>query len=173
MSPYEFILGPRFGDLHRNLQKLHGRTPEQRALGRLDVVRGDTWPSRMLAAVLRLPRAGNQIPVRLAVHRDRKRERWKREFGDCVVQSYQQAAGSHLRETFRCMSFGFDLQVINGGLKITSREFRLLGIRIPDWLAPSIVAQEAANGDGWLVDVQISWRAAGCILCYSGTMVAE
>ena len=62
---YRRLLGERFGALPPRVAELHDVAGVSVWAGRADVERGGSLPSRMVAALLGLPPAGHDQPLRV------------------------------------------------------------------------------------------------------------
>jgi hypothetical protein len=170
---YRRILGQRFEQLPDVLQRFHGALLGGRARGQFTVTRGSSFLKAFLADLLRLPKAGTQVPVRLEVQVERDRERWVRQFGDRTVETVQWAEGNLLMEAFGTTTFLSEL--IIDGLTMRYEFLRAWqwGIPLPRWLAPQVQGSVTARETTWWVDVRISTPWVGELVHYQGWVEPE
>jgi len=169
--PYQTVLGNSFHELHPTLQQFHGRETMQTAEGVFEVCGGLGLLARLFAFVMRMPKAGREVPVHLCVKRSTRGETWTRIFGDREFVTRQSSDAEMLRESFSGISLLFAVSVSEGNLEMASRSTRLLGI--PMIPKPRVTASESATDDGWNVVVDVSMWGIGRIIHYRGHMVLQ
>ena len=178
-SLYRRILGDAWGDVADEVRAAHfdGRTIERRGLFR--VRRGTGLLARIGAAILRLPAAGDAVPIQLRIEGDGERERWIRHFGRRRLSTLQRPLPDHrLGERFGPLEIVFRLEAVDGGLTYHTVGARLcigpLGIPLPRGLRPVVEARESAEASGAthvVVDVALPW--AGPLIRYEGLLYAD
>jgi hypothetical protein len=172
-SLYRRILGPRFDALPGVLKKFHDSAVGCRARGILQVERGDGLFCNTFASHLGLPRAGNDVPVRLEVRVEGDRERWIRRFPDRNLVSTQWAAGALLMESVGLTSFASALVIDRSTLHYEFRRAWFAGIPLPTGLSPSVNGRVEANDTGWRVVVDVFAPFLGHIVKYHGRIEPE
>lgn len=100
--------------------------------GRVKVQRGTGWLARMLGVVLRLPSAGDGVPVRLEIARDGDSLAWRRTFGQRTLVSRQEVRGELVLESFGPFVCAFVLEPTHLGLGYRQVRF---GLRLGPWVA--------------------------------------
>lgn len=168
-SPYRLVLGDRFDALAPVLRSFHADGGEAR--GQFDVQVGEGVLRRGLARFFRLPRAGANQPVRLAVVAGGGRQHWRRTIGQCRFHSEQWAEESSLVERVGPFRFRFRLAVDDGALRFEQQSATLLGLPLPRFASPFVTATVRAVGPAsWHVVVEITCGSFGIITRYSGSM---
>lgn len=155
-NPYQRILGDGFAALHPHVRRAH--CAPLTAIGALEVEHGVHWATPLLVRWLRLPARGTQ-PVRLDVAMTGDELTWSRRIGSTPLETRQRAEGPLLVERHGIGCIAFHLEARDGALSYTQQGFFIAGVRIPRPVSPSVSASVAATGDGWCVDVTVTWRA--------------
>jgi hypothetical protein len=150
-----------------------------RGVGLFTVRHGANRLARMLVQLLKLPPAGEDIPVRLTIKSTKGRERWHREFAGHLFITDQRAGGGLLVEEFGPASICFRLEVTDGSLVYHQIKSALrvgpLRIPIPGPLFPRINARESvpASGRGTHVKVSVTHSLIGLLVSYEGHIEGE
>ncbi len=114
---YPRLVGAAWSALAEPLQRLHLGLETVHATGMFTVRHGARPVARLLAALLRLPMAGESVPVRLVVTPHRHGERWQRMFAERSLVSEQYAgSGGCLVERFGLLDVWFRLAVVDSTL---------------------------------------------------------
>jgi hypothetical protein len=150
-----------------------------RASGRLRVVHGRSGTARVLARLLRVPRASDASDTRLVITTDGTGERWLRTFDARRMNTRQYQAGDgELAERIGVLELRFRLEAVDGSLL-----YRQVGavlvfgparVRVPGGWAPTVSAREDAAGARRVrVDVRLALPAVGPVLAYDGVIDIE
>ena len=140
------------------------------------IVHGRNWCARLLARVLRMPRAGEGVATELIVTRDEGGERWLRTFADQRLNSRQYlVAGGTIAERFGVIEFRFRREESGG-----TTSYRQVGVSVvvgplrvplPRLCSPVVTAREDAAGPrSRHVDVRVELPLVGPLLAYDGTI---
>jgi hypothetical protein len=147
--------------------------------GRFAVRHGRSLLVRMALVVMRMPAAGDDVPLTLRVERDgRGGETWLRTFAGRLMPSQQHArADGLLVERIGSVECAMALEVDEGVLRFCARAATLrigpLSIPLPRWMAPRIEAWSGAVGQGRVrTEVQIAMPLLGPVLAYHGELEA-
>ncbi len=170
MTPlYLRILGDRWGDLPAPVRALHNGVTM--AEGEADVERGINPLARLGAQVFGFPRAGRAVPLRVIFDADERGETWTRQFGALRLSS-RQRADSHeaglFYERFGLIEFAMTLELRDEEMHLIHRGWRVLGVPLPQWLAPRFRAHESAENGVFRFFVEISHPLCGLIVRYNG-----
>lgn len=104
------------------------------------MTRGPGRMRNLVADLMRLPRAGQNVSVRLRVRVERDRERWIRTFDAQRLETVQWQQGSLLIEAAGPLRFGFRLMCDATGMQFASARCWFLGFPLPAALAPRVQA---------------------------------
>jgi hypothetical protein len=168
-NPYRELLGESFESLHPNVQRAH--VAPLSAVGVFDVERGTHWAVPALARMMALPSAGRRQPVVLRVDAKSSSLQWERRIGEVRLRTRQHATNGLLTERHGPGCISFRLRARDGALLYEQVDVRIFGVKVPDPVAPRVVAHVTPTTDGWRVDVTVSWR--GTLVCrYAGTIRA-
>jgi hypothetical protein len=171
---YAAVLGDGWGGLAPSVRRLHGGGG--RGEGTFRVRRGATILARLLAWLLRMPRAADAVTVTLRVASDATGERWTRSFGGAQVETLQWLREGLLVEAFGLVQCVFRLRVLGGGFMFEQVASRFGGRRfavpLPRLLAPRIEGRCDADGDSVRVDVAILAPVVGLLVGYEGRVHA-
>ena len=177
---YPRLVGAAWSELAEPLQRLHLCLDTVHAAGVCTVRHGTRLLARLLAAVLRLPMAGEDVPVRLVVTPHLHGERWQRMFAERPLMSEQYAGpGGCLVERFGLLDVWFRLVVVDRMLcfcqERVALRFRALCVPLPRWLSPQITGREwTMPGQGRVqVAVSVSVPLVGLLLAYAGSIATE
>jgi hypothetical protein len=170
---YRRVLGARFDLLPDVLKRFHDRPAGGCARGTFRVVRGNGPVRNTIAGLLRMPRAGENVPVRLEVVVNGDRERWLRHFPGRCTRTVQWANGNLLMERLGLTSFSSALIVEGSRLSYEFQRAWFAGIPLPVWLSPHVDGHVDAGETGWRVVVRVFAPLIGEIVHYEGRIEPE
>lgn len=146
---YRTVLGDdAWHRLPEAVRAAHGDGAPSVFQGTFCVTRGANFAARLLAPLLRVPPAGDCVPVRLIVETcDDGGERWLRWFGDHLLTTSQRRGDDGtLRERFGPLELAFALKVDANGIDYLQTAARLRcwpsAWRLPRWMSPRVAARE-------------------------------
>jgi hypothetical protein len=164
------LLGADFDSLPPAVRALHESRGDRILSGRCDVERGGTFLSRALATLARLPAAGRDVPVTVAIRCAAGRETWTRTFGGRNMRSQLRARGQRLEERLGPAAFLFGIAAKDGSLVWTLEGVRALGIPLPVAWFRGVTARESADGPRYFFDVRAELPLAGLLVHYRGVL---
>ena len=171
------LLGDAYDALPAPLQAMHDLNGEMAAEGVATVTRGEGVLARLMAAVIGFPRAGENVPVRVAFKAERGRERWTRTFAGRSFHSTQEQGRGRfewlLCERFGPVNAGMALVLDNGKLRLIVRRWSVFGIPLPVTLAPRGDSYEYAEDGRFHFHVEIAHPFTGLIVGYRGWLVPK
>jgi hypothetical protein len=169
------LLGNAWKTLPPALQEMHDLRGTLIAEGKASVERGEGLFARIIGNVMRFPRAGDNVPVRVTFTRDGNREIWQRDFADKSFRSViEQGRGRFERlqcERFGPLTFGLALVPDKGRLNLIARRWSAFGIPMPLFLMPRGQAYETATDGRFHFHVEIGHHWTGLIVRYRGWLV--
>ena len=174
LSPYQELLGDAFDTLHPNVRAAH-RVP-LRANGVFDVTHGSHPLTTILVRLMKLPAAGDGVPVDLhAVPGPTPSGAsspsivWNRRIGRSTLETCQFARRGFLVERSGPGRLIFSLRAADGDLIYERASSTLLHLPLPSALSPQVRARVSPDQHGWHVEVVVEWR--GHLVCrYRGSM---
>ncbi|SHN46613.1 DUF4166 domain-containing protein [Cryptosporangium aurantiacum] len=151
------------------------------ATGTLDVHRGARWPARVLAAALRLPATGTEVPLRVRIERSPTGgELWARDIGGRRLDSTQRRSGDVVTEIVGPVEIRMRLTVRLDHLEFTpiGGTLRIGPVRIPlpRALAPhtsAVATVGPTDRSTFEVDARIWVPSVGLLLAYRGHVHEE
>ncbi len=176
---YKRLLGDAWWTLPEPVRAMHdlgrGLGGDLVAEGRAAVERGKGFGARIVAALFRFPKAGNDVPVKVAFLLRDGKEVWRREFDGRVMQSTQEE-GTGRFERLLCERFGpfaFGLALVMDGetMRLVVRRWTAFGIPMPRSWAPGGEAYEHAADGRFNFHVEIALPLIGTVVRYRGFLV--
>jgi hypothetical protein len=175
-SLYALILGAAWKGLDARLK---GFFAASAAAGAFSVRRGQGPIARLIGWMLRLPDAGNSIPIRLLVEIGVSSETWHREIGAVTFVTVQTAISEGLlAERFGVLEFRLRVEAdaTNVRFRQVGAAFTLgrLGLPLPRWLAPCVEALMHVEAGDASPRVSVALRApwVGLLMAYEGPIAA-
>ncbi|WP_394795698.1 DUF4166 domain-containing protein [Armatimonas sp.] len=174
MCLYRRALGTTFDCLPPVLQAFHqssgGNGMRAVAHGHMQITHGSGRFRRTLAVFLRLPQAGESVPVTLRIESHGEKERWVRQLGRQQLVTWQSLGQNGLVESVGPLRFGFQLDADTEGMRFISRKCWLLGVPLPPVLAPRVTAQVRGAAQSWWLKVCLDVPGVGRLLSYEGEL---
>lgn len=168
------VLGTAFDQLPASLQRLHAGKTAQQWSGTAGVERGTGLLSRMVAGIFRLPAAGRHVNVQVNIHPSHDKEVWTRTFNhrsfSTVVSAGDEPVKHLLHERFGPFTFGIELVWDGRQLNFVLRNWRFLGIRLPDALVPAGNTHETDIDGQFCFHIEITHAFTGLIVAYRGSL---
>jgi hypothetical protein len=168
ISLHRRLLGAAFDELPPALRSFHEQGQGGTACGVMRVSRATGWLGRGVARVMRLPLAGDEVPLGLRVGVEGDRERWIRDLGGRRIESVMEARDGLLVEAFGPLRFGLKLLVAGNTLRFEPVCWWLGRLPLPRRLAPRVEAVCEGREKGWHVHVRIAAPVVGLLLAYEG-----
>lgn len=167
------LLGADFARLPPEVRASHDHAGPRRWVGKAEVARGRGLLARAIAAVFRFPAAGSDVPVEVVKRPVGAGELWERRFGEGRFRSRLGARRGRLVERFGPFAFDMGLQVRDGALHWPVVAGRCLGLPLPRWCLPRVVAREGAEGGRFRFHVEMHAPfGGGLIVAYRGWLAA-
>ena len=168
------VLGTAYDQLPASLQRFHAGQTAQQWSGTAGVERGTGLLSRMVAGIFRLPAAGQHVAVQVRIQPSHDSEVWTRTFNHRAFSSALFAGtGSGprlLHERFGPFTFGIELVWDVRQLNFVLRNWRFLGIRLPDALVPGGNTHETEIDGQFCFHIEITHAVTGLIVAYRGSL---
>jgi Domain of unknown function (DUF4166)/Saccharopine dehydrogenase NADP binding domain len=142
--------------------------------GRADIEQGRGLVTRLVGAIVGLPRGGSDIPVTVSVDREvagsRLTETWTRNFGgqrfSSIISTDTKAGAT---ERFGPLTFNLGLVARDSDMHFPITGWRIGPLRLPAFLAPRSQAREYVDDQGrFRFDVRMSLPLFGLLAHYRG-----
>jgi hypothetical protein len=164
------LIGPAFDQLPAALRAIHQRAGLHAYSGRCRVERGVGTLSRLCGAAAALPRAADDVAIRVEIDADARGETWSRYFGDRPMRSRLTAGAGLLHERLGPTTMSFALDAGREAIDWRLAGVRVLGIPMPlAWFA-GVTARESLDGSRYRFDVRACLPVVGFLVAYSGTL---
>ena len=137
-------------------------------MGVFTVKRGQGFIRYLVAQILRLPPAGEDVPVTLEVRPRGDREIWIRHFGGQRLVTVQWQDRDFLVEKAGLLHFVFRLVGNEDGIVFEFQHNLLLGIKIPRCAWLCVEAAASGADDHWRIEVTMSSPWLGLLTTYHG-----
>lgn len=170
---YQRVLGKDFSKLPPILQHFHSLPEGGCANGIISVKQGAGVLQHIAARVLRLPRAGKMIPLRLQVIPKDGKEIWIRHFDGQSLETLQWQSGSYLVEKAGPLQFVFHLTADEHGLTFHPYLSKIGDIQIPECISLRVSANARSLENCWDIRVVITAPLLGTITTYQGEIVPQ
>lgn len=167
---YERILMDDWRLLPEAVRTMHSSMVDAEAIGSADVTRGRGPLASIIAAVMRFPRAGRDVPVRVSFEIDDGVEKWTRRFGASRFSSVLRREGDRLEERFGPLRFRFLLDGDARGIRMVPAGWSLWRLPLPAFMAPDGVATETEEDGMFVFDVPIRLPIIGDVVHYRGRL---
>lgn len=171
MSLYGRVLAGTFASLPAAIRQAHSFEREQRLAGRADVTCSETVAGKVLLRLLRLPRAGKDLPTSVVFRQNGDGEIWQRSFGEDGFSSHLAACSRRpgcILERKDGVSAVIRLEVAADHLRWQVESFRLFGFPLPRFLAPAIEAVERDISGRYHFEMTITLPGLGLFIAYKG-----
>lgn len=172
---YKRLLGDAWWALPEPVRAMHDLGGDLVAEGRASVERGTGLGARVVAALFGFPKAGDDVPVKVAFLLRDGKEIWRREFDGRVMQSTQEEGTGRferlLCERFGPFAFGLALIVDGDRMQLVVRRWTAFGIPMPRAWAPDGVAYEHGADSRFNFHVEIALPLIGTVVRYRGFLV--
>lgn len=167
------VLGPDFARLPEEVRATHDHAGPRRWVGRAEVERGRGLLARAIAALFRFPAAGRDVPVEVVKRPVAGGEIWERRFGAWRFRSRLSGRRGRLVERFGPFAFDLGLELRDGALHWPLLAGRCLGLPLPRWCLPRVVARETETGGRFRFHVEMHAPfGGGLIVAYRGWLAA-
>src|SRR5262245_34603053 len=174
---YRRMLGDAYASLPQPIQVMHDLKRDLTAAGVASVERGRSLLSRLVAWIVGLPPAGEDVPVKVKLRLDDGREHWQRDFsGKRFASTQAEGQGRNARllcERFGPINFAMALVIEGERLLLVLRRWSIFGIALPLSLAPRSNTYECVEEGRFRFHVEISHPLTGLIVRYRGWLVPQ
>lgn len=163
------VLGASFDKLPTRIREMHDRNERKLVQGECKVSRGNNPINNIVAKLLGLPPAGNDVPVSVDFDPQGECEYWTRHFGTHRMRSiYSRHDKDSLIEKLGFVRLCLRPQSSEDGLRTEIKRVWVLGLAVPNWLSPRIHAEESEHNGRVYFDVSAHLPFTGLLVHYRG-----
>jgi len=162
---YKRLLGERYQTLPPTVQALHDVQGSVTWRGRFIAIRGQHPLSRLIASLLSLPKAGDDLPLSVTFTQDGEKEHWERDFDGHRFSSLQWTQNGKLYEKLRLVTLIFIIEANAQELRLQLEDVRLFGLSVKG-LRPQVSAVESERDGIFHVDVEVRLPLLGLLVEY-------
>lgn len=170
MSLFRRLLGPAMDGLPPSLLAVHDAANTVVLTGTARVWRSRNPVARLSCELMRLPRAGSDVPVTIRFTRTSDGEIWQRDFGGRTYASRLSARRGRMVERMGPATSVFRLSVEADALVLELTAFSFLGVPLPAFLRPRCRAVERDTGGLFSFDIPAGLPWLGPVIHYSGRL---
>jgi Domain of unknown function (DUF4166) len=167
-SLYQSVLSVRFDALPAAVRELHSHEASVIYRGRGSVERGNGLLSRLVGALMRFPPATPDTAMSVEFDIRDGVETWTREFAGHRFSSKLSQNGIWLQESFGLVGIRFILETGPSGLEMIPVRWAVLGIPLPKWMWPQVIARECEADGRFQYFVESAMPLAGFVVRYQG-----
>lgn len=160
-------MGQQFLRLAPLLQNVH--TGNKRLAGVVNVRQGN-FLARLICNVFRFPRANPKTELIVICQHTHNAMLWQRYFDGHEMQSHFSIDGEFLVEHLGPLAMSFKAVEKDGALHYQFTRTRFLGIPVPAFLSPEIIAFEKEHQGKYVFSVSVNMFPAGIIISYGGEL---
>lgn len=172
---YKRVMGPAYDRLPAAIRDMHDFYGRRVSEGRCQVRRGKSRLAQWLAEIFDLPKAGEDLLLRVTFDAQFGIERWTRLFGAHKMRSVQKQVffrgTPYVLERIGPMAAVLAPTPKDGGLALETRRITLFGLPLPRFLAPQVSAREFADAGLFRFDVRVTLPIVGLLVHYRGFLI--
>jgi hypothetical protein len=131
--------------------------------GEATVAQGTSFAARLLCRLLRFPPSGGDVPLVVVMERDGAGKIWRRRFADrpMTTRLVPGLLPGTVAETLSPVTLVSRLDVDAGDVMQVPVAVRLLGLPLPQFLWPEIIARETTEGAlyRFMIAIDLPWGA--------------
>ena len=171
-SIYQQALGAAYEKLDKPLQEFHRKSGSFAMEGKADISNGYGLMAKIVRSVFGFPSARTECPLTVTIGITDKGEHWERRFNGKRMYSFQQPGRGRdaglIVERFGAISVGLAVAENRGRLELVPRNWRFLGVPMPNFLLPSGRIFEHGANDRLNFNVEIRLPIVGPVVSYKG-----
>lgn len=166
---YARVMGASFSTLPEATRRVHRGRPAIIAEGEAAVVGAGNALGRLIARFFGMPQEASRVPVCVIIESRDGREYWTRFFAGRPMRSVMERAGEGIvEERFGPVAIRMTLVTRPDGLDMVRHSGRLGWLPLPQFLLPTIRAEERADGNRHRFDVEVGLPVIGRLVAYRG-----
>jgi hypothetical protein len=169
-SIYRQVLGVGFDDLPPELRRFHESVGRVKYSGSCRIEGAKSLTGRFVAWMLGLPRSAERAALTFELEASAQAETWQRHFPGKRMQSLLRASGNELVERLGPVDLHFELAATGDKLSMLLRRVTFLGMKLPAFLVPRVLAEETTSPGKLHFNVDVAWPSLGRLVAYQGEL---
>lgn len=157
-----------FSKLSPLLQKAH--TGNKTLSGYAEVTRGNGI-AKVICALFNFPKSSSKSKLIVHCFHSDTLMKWHRNFDGLVMNSSFTKNGEFLTEHLGLLSMDFRAEEIDGSLHYQFIKTRFLGVPMPNFLSPHIIANEKEVDGEYSFTVYVKMFLIGKVIAYKGNLI--
>lgn len=160
-------MGKDFDSLSPLLQTVHvGKIK----LEGISAVRQGNKIARIICALFNFPEENSHSELSVECVHTRGAMIWKRNFDGLIMESHFKNQGEYLVEYLGPLTMSFKAVEQQGELHYQFVKTRFLGIPMPKFLSPQVIAFEKEVDNQYQFCVEVKMFSVGLVIAYAGTL---
>lgn len=172
-SLYRQVLGEDFDSLDHELQIFHSMVGQVSLVGRCEVKGPHNTLGHLIGLVFALPKTTAETDFLFELDADARQETWRRHYPSRMMISRMRVQSGALVERLGPVDLHFTLKADNGMLKMLLQGITVCGIPCPQFLIPSVLAEETASPGKLHFNVAAHLPLVGVLAVYRGYLHIE
>lgn len=169
-SLYQHILAARYAVLPQAVQRLHAVDSEIHYSGRCEVKRGRGYILNLLADILSLPKAGENVDVNVHIKQQDDKEIWTRHFNGRRFRSMQWYQNGLLYERLPFTTLVMKVAATPERLSLELQQVYVLGLPLAGVLKPKVTAVETQQLNNFCFHIRVELPVLGLLVEYKGAL---
>ncbi|AWM80468.1 hypothetical protein DKL61_08900 [Gammaproteobacteria bacterium ESL0073] len=145
------LLGKQYEELPAAIKQFHD-TPGHLWKGYVNATGSNNVLAKIIRTFMGFPKPGNNLPITVSVYyTDQGNERWSRSFGNKKFSSLLMIDKKNpqlMSESFGLIKQHYKLELADNWLCWRLQYCSLLGVKLPSFLSPKIIANEGIDEKG-------------------------
>ncbi len=171
-SIYQQVMGEAYEKLEKPLQVFHRQSESFTLEGKADIANGEGLLAKIARGFFGFPNARTDCPLTVTIGITEEGEHWDRSFDGKRMYSFQELGTGReaglIVERFGVITVGLAIVENEGQLELMPRNWRFLGLPMPNFLLPSGRMFEHGANDRFNFNVEIRLPVVGPVVSYRG-----
>ena len=160
-------MGKHFNNLAPLLQKFH--IGKNELTGFADVERGNAL-AKLMCGILGFPKQGLKTPLTVICDRTANSMSWRRNFDGLIMASHFKSGDNCIVEYLGPLAMSFRAVEKQGELHYQYYKTKFLGIPMPGFLSPKVIAWEKEQDGEYYFSVEVRMFLVGKVIAYKGQL---
>ena len=173
LSLFEQVLGAKYLDLAATVQRFHRLQGSNVLHGWVETSAPESLLAMCLAFCIGAPRSASCGPIRFELNSGAVGETWTRHFPTRTMTSRMRLVTGQIEESIGSAKLTFNLTVVDEKLNMQLVKMRFFWVPCPNWLLPTIVAEEMGVGDQLHFNIKATLPVVKTVASYRGHLEVE